>query len=198
MSTRTYTVAIRGSLAKVLDKTTAAVYSKAALTAKTTETIKGPEVAGFVTGWKTITGGKTWVEILRPEASALVPVTLSAIYLLDDDITFVENPSYDRANDLDRPYDSDKKIIEPDETTTPGSTTPTKTTTGTTTTDTPYDTGNVGTVDVEKNPATETATEDKNKKWLTYGLYAILGIAAITLTVILVQSFRKPKKVKPA
>jgi hypothetical protein len=187
-------------MAKVVDKTTAAVYSKAALTAKTTETIKGPAVAGFVTGWKSITGGKTWVEILRPEASVFVPVGFSTIYLLDDDVTFEVNPSYNAANDLDRPYDSDKKIIEPDETT-PSSTTPTKTTTGTTTTGKPYDTGNVGTVDVEKTPTgteKETTTADTTKKWLTYGLYAILGIAAITLTAILVQSFRKPKKAKPA
>lgn len=44
---------------------------------------------------------------------------------------------------------------------------------------------------------TQRVEENKNKKWLTYGMYVVIGLAAITLTVVLVRVL-KAKKTTPS
>ncbi|GAB3761374.1 hypothetical protein [Spirosoma pomorum] len=188
MSTTTYKAADRGKMVTIGSGESARVYSKALATAKTDEFISGPNTVGTTTGNRISDGTFTWLEIIRSSMLPIGGFGVVFIYLLDDDVTLVDNPNYNPLDDLDRP--SEVVIDEPN-----------KNPTSTTKTD-PYGTGEVGPIVITKTPTTgktsdevidETVPGDSNKKWLTYGLYAVLGVAVVTLTIIIVKSIQKPK-----
>ncbi len=187
MSTTTYTAADRGKLVIVEANNSTRVYAKPEVTAKSEEFIDGPKTAGTATGNRVTEGTLTFLEFIRG-TTLLSPIGVSFAYVISDSVTLEVNPAYNPTEDLDRPGEPEKQTTTIN-TNKPGD--------GKTTTD--YDTGETGPIIITKTPSSlvdDEPTVDPSKKWLTYGLYAVLGIAAITLIIILVQQFKKPKLAK--
>jgi hypothetical protein len=181
MSTTNYNASLRGKLVNVSADNSVRTYGSPSSAGKTDDYVTGPETLGTATGYTTVDGATIFIEVLRVNTVLLVSYP-TKMYFHRDQVVTADNPLYDPSKDLDRPSDS----------TTGGDTT------GTTK---PYSNGDIDVV-VEKE--TKDTTTDRlpigtendgmstQRKWLTYGLYAILGIAAITLTVILIKSAKTP------
>ncbi|MVM34986.1 hypothetical protein GO755_33470 [Spirosoma sp. HMF4905] len=204
-STYTYKASQRGQLVKVVAPDSVRVYSSPESSGITPEFINGPQTVGTATGKNFSDGIKTWLEVLRVSFGLVLSVPqVTALYLLADDVTLETNPAYDASKDTSAP-NSDGSYNGVASGSTGSTSAPTKDTSDVSTTPgagrVPVTASDGKTVYVlvpaptTTTPTTTPPTEtDTTKKYLTWGLYGVLGLGIVTLIVVLVMSFNKPKK----
>ncbi len=204
MSKYTYQGNLRGQLVTVDKDNTSRVYGSPTTKGLTAEFIDGPANVGTATGAVYTEGTRIFYEIIRVSGYTLYGAFpgVTNIYMDADTVVIKPNPAYDKAKDADAPNEDGSTTNR-----TPASST------GIANKDADSDDGDVSTapgkdrvpvstedgntVYVKSTPkAAATEGTDSPNKWLTYGLYGILGLGAITLIVVLVLSLSKPK-VKP-
>lgn len=192
MSTRTYNATQRGKLVKVAANDSLLVYLSPSK--KSAEYVNGPKTAGTATGYTYSEGSETFQEVIRSAYNPFLPTAVEVIYLNASSVELAVNPDYDPANDVDRPKEDDTTgdtskpdTKEPDVSTTPGAGRIPVTAAD----------GKTVYVLVQKPPVTTTSI-DMNRKWLTYGLYGVLGLAAVALLVIVLRKPKPQPKLLPA
>lgn len=207
MSSRKYTASQRGKLVKVADKDSSRVYLSTDTSKPSTEFIDGPKTVGTATGYTYTDKAFTLQEVLRPVINPFLSTpTVETIYLIATDIELADNPAYDASKDTDRPKE------EPEATSGPVDGSDTETADVSTTPGAgrvPVTAQDGKTVYVlVKEPATSTGAlqtvqsvvtgNDPNRKWITYGLYGVLGLAVVALLVIVLRKPKPQQKLLPA
>ncbi|GAB3568860.1 hypothetical protein GCM10027578_22220 [Spirosoma luteolum] len=194
MATLTYNADQRGKLVKAPSGDSVRLFYGPETAKKLAEFITGPATIGTATGKTYNDGTYTYTEVLRAANNPFVP-TVQVVYVIATDVTLATNPDYDPAKDTDRPADATTSPVSgadsadtDDVSDTPG---PGRV---------PVVAANGKTVYVlvpqpESTSALQTVQNvvtgnDPNRKWLTYGLYGVLGLAAVALALLMI---RKPK-----
>lgn len=196
MSNSTYNASQRGKLVKVAAGSSNRVYLGPQAAQKSAEFIDGPKTVGTATGFVYTEGTRSFQEVLRSAYNPFLPTAIETIYLIATDIELATNPDYDPAKDTDRPTDEpdattgpvDGNDAELDVSTTPGAgRVPVKAADGKTV----Y-------VLVRNQAGSTTTVVDNSRKWLTYGLYGVLGLAVVALLVIVLRKPKPQQKLLPA
>ena len=201
MSTYTYKADLRGKLVTVEDGDSVRVYSAPEKSALTAEFIDGPVSVGTTTGKRYTDGVFTWIEIVRSMGLLFNIPQITVIYLIENDVTVQTNPAYNASTDTSAPnadgsYKGTASVTPVDTgdvTEMPGpDRVPVTASNGKTVyvlAPAPTTTGN-----------TPTPTQpDNTQKYITWGIYGVLGLSIITVIIILIQSAnaKKAQNAKP-
>lgn len=190
MATETYKASDRGMLVTVAGTDSIRVFSKPGTV--TTEFIDGPATVGTATGKIFVDNLIDYTEVVRvgPAVGFGVPV-VSTIYLLTEFVILKPNPAYDASKDTGRPSEAGTTATTADSSSGKVSTTPGEGRVPVVGSDgkTVYVLVDEDRIISERDP-----TVDKTKKWLTVGLYVVIGLAVVSLLTVVVISLSKPKK----
>lgn len=179
MSTLTYKAALRGQLVSVDEGNYAPIFTKPTISATVIGgigSLNNEETAGTATGNLFTEREFTWIEVIRvyPSSVAGIP-SVTTIYLEYGLVKVKPNPAYDASKDTGNPTRGTK--LPPgtgDVSKVPGEGR------------IPVPTGEGGTVYVPvPRPFEAPVPADKS---MLYALFAILGIAVVTILVILIKS----------
>lgn len=188
----------RGKLVVVVANDKIPVYrapKKSAFTAEYEEYIYGPLTVGTATGKIFTDSDFEFIEVIRIRSDNVYSFPVSeTIYLFSDNVTLKTNPAYDASKDTGPVTPADKTDPTTTGTGDTGSTDKVSTTPGPGRVPVTAADGKTVYVLVEAPAGSDAGTPvDKTKKWLTIGLYVVIGLSVAALITIMVLSLNKTK-----